>query len=90
MLHQVPGVQNRPAIEAIAGAPAIKSATLTLTVDYESVTYHSPDYLNIRSDVLGYFSSSTFSPSGETKYHSAPKPSISWPLVSPALSSRAK
>ncbi len=25
-----------PAIEAIAGAPAIKSATLTVTVDYES------------------------------------------------------
>ena len=25
-----------PAIEAIAGAPAIKSATLTVTVDYEA------------------------------------------------------
>jgi hypothetical protein len=25
-----------PAIEAIAGAPAIKSATLTVTIDYES------------------------------------------------------
>ena len=25
-----------PAIEAIAGAPAIKSATLTVTVDYET------------------------------------------------------
>jgi hypothetical protein len=25
-----------PAIEAVAGAPAIKSATLTVTVDYES------------------------------------------------------
>jgi hypothetical protein len=27
-----------PAIEAIAGAPAIKSATLTVTIDYESDT----------------------------------------------------
>ena len=27
-----------PAIEAVAGAPAIKTATLTLTVDYESDT----------------------------------------------------
>ena len=26
-----------PAIEAIAGAPAIKTATLTVTVDYETV-----------------------------------------------------
>jgi hypothetical protein len=26
----------QPAIEAIAGAPGIKSATLTVTVDYES------------------------------------------------------
>jgi hypothetical protein len=25
-----------PAIEAVAGAPAIKAATLTVTVDYES------------------------------------------------------
>jgi hypothetical protein len=25
-----------PAIEAIAGAPAIKSATLTVTIDYET------------------------------------------------------
>jgi hypothetical protein len=28
-----------PSIEAVAGAPAIKTATLTVTVDYES---HAP------------------------------------------------
>jgi hypothetical protein len=36
-----------PAIEAVAGAPAIKSATLSLTVDYETDA-PSPDYPNVR------------------------------------------
>jgi hypothetical protein len=35
LLQQI-GAAPEPAIEAVAGAPAIKSATLTVTVDYET------------------------------------------------------